>query len=175
MAPLLDQMPRVLNRFELRLANDRLADQPYFLKAGRIVDQPYQQRLPEGMIRCYLVRNKVEGLGHQAINALHPPPPGRPASEAPSPSPRIYHPPTLKPFQALKRDLEERWIPDLLHTLDLSVDELPVLWDCDFLLGRQDESGNDTHVLCEINVRSFAPFPETVVGPLVRAVLETIR
>ena len=147
----------------------------YFEGDGRMIDQAYQSRLPEGMIRCYLVQNKVEGFGHQAINALCPPPPGRPASEAPMPSTRIYHPPTLPPFQALKRKLEDDWLPQLLRTLELRDADLPVLWDCDFLLGPRGASGNDTYVLCEINVSSVAPYPETVVGPLVDATLRHLR
>jgi hypothetical protein len=48
----------------------------YFDGAGRIIDQAYQERLPEGMIRCYLVQDQVFGFGHQAINALYPAAPG---------------------------------------------------------------------------------------------------
>jgi hypothetical protein len=43
-----------------------------------MIDQAYQERLTEGMIRCYLVVDQVEGFGHQAINALFP----RPRREA---------------------------------------------------------------------------------------------
>ena len=48
----------------------------YFLADGRMIDQEYQERLTEGMIRCYLVHEKVAGFGHQAINALFPAPSG---------------------------------------------------------------------------------------------------
>jgi len=48
--------------------------EPYFSANGRMIDQEYQERLPEGMIRCYLVHDKVVGFGHQAINALFPAP-----------------------------------------------------------------------------------------------------
>ncbi len=147
----------------------------YFEREGRMIDQTYQTRLPEGMVRCYLVQNRVEGFGHQAINALCPPPPGRPASEAPMPSTRIYHPPTLPPFQALKRKLEDEWMSQLLSTLDMRDADLPVLWDCDFLLGPRDDSGNDTYVLCEINVSSVAPYPDSVIDPLVDATLSHLR
>ncbi len=57
----------------------------YFTGSGRMIDQAYQPRLTEGMIRCYLVRDKVAGFGHQAINALYPAPPGTPPNEAPHP------------------------------------------------------------------------------------------
>jgi hypothetical protein len=44
--------------------------EPYFAADGKMIDQQYQQRLPESMVRCYLVHDKVVGFGHQAINAL---------------------------------------------------------------------------------------------------------
>lgn len=44
--------------------------------------------------------------------------------------------------------------------LDIPTSELPLLWDTDFLLGPKDSSGNDTFVLCEINVSSVYPYPE---------------
>lgn len=149
--------------------------EPYFSGDGRMIDQAYQPRLPEGMIRCYLVRDRVEGFGHQAVNALCPAPPGMPASSAPQPSPRIYHPPTLPQFQALKHTLEVDWLPEARRVLGLDVEELPMLWDCDFLLGPRDDAGNDTYVLCEVNVSSVAPFPESVVQPLVLATLARVR
>jgi len=31
------------------------------------VDQPFQLRLPDGMIRCYMGTDKVAGLAHQFI------------------------------------------------------------------------------------------------------------
>ena len=44
----------------------------YFSGNGKIIDQPYQDRLVEGMVRCYMVGDKVAGFGHQSINALFP-------------------------------------------------------------------------------------------------------
>jgi hypothetical protein len=138
----------------------------YFAVDGRMIDQAYQPRLPEGMVRCYLVHDKVAGFGHQAVNALYPAPPGAPPEEAPQPGPRLYYPPTLPEFQSLKQRLEQEWLPAVQRLLELSTDRLPVLWDCDFLLGPKNESGEDTHVLCEINVSSVSPFPDSAV-PLV--------
>ena len=63
----------------------------YFEAEGCIIDQPYQSRLPEGMIRCYMGADKVIGFGHQLIKALIPPPPEGPTSEAAQPGPRIMH------------------------------------------------------------------------------------
>src|SRR5215471_18523667 len=39
----------------------------YFAGDGQIIDQAFQPRLPEGMIRCYLTQNEVVGFGHQLI------------------------------------------------------------------------------------------------------------
>ncbi len=46
----------------------------YFGWGGCIIDQPFQPRLPDGMIRCYMGVDKVAGFGHQKIKALIPPP-----------------------------------------------------------------------------------------------------
>ena len=143
----------------------------YFAGDGRMIDQAYQPRLPEGMIRCYLVHNKVAGFGHQAINALCPALPGAPPESAPQPSPRLYHPPSLPAFQSLKRQLEQEWVPAMQRLLDIDTKQLPVLWDCDFLLGPKNESGADTYVLCEINVSSVSPFPHSAVVPIAQATL----
>jgi hypothetical protein len=104
----------------------------YFEASGKMIDQEYQTRLPEGIIRCYLVHDKVAGFGHQAINALYPAPTGVPPTEAPQPGPRLYHPPDLADFQALKQELEQEWVPELQKLLDISTDRLPILWDADF-------------------------------------------
>jgi hypothetical protein len=51
---------------------------PYFGWGGCIIDQAFQPRLPEGMIRCYMSGAKVAGFGRQRIRALVPPPPEGP-------------------------------------------------------------------------------------------------
>lgn len=143
--------------------------EPYFAGAGRMIDQVYQARLPEGMIRCYLVQDKVAGFGHQAINALYPAPAGAPPEAAPQPGPRLYHPPTVPAFQPLKHQLEQAWVPAMQRLLDIGTEELPVLWDCDFLLGPKDAAGADTYVLCEINISSVSPFPDAALPVLAQA------
>lgn len=148
---------------------------PYFAAGNAMIDQPYQPRLHEGMIRCYVVRDRVEGFGDQLINALYPAPEGRQEWEAPQPGPRHYFPPDRADLQALKQKLEQEWIPQMRDTLGLTASELPVLWDADFLLGPKDGSGADTHVLCEINVSSVYPFPPSALAPLVAEALERIH
>jgi hypothetical protein len=148
---------------------------PYFSASGRMIDQEYQERLPEGMIRCYLVHDKVVGFGHQAINALFPAPVGARSTEAPLPGPRLYHPPSMPEFQTLKRKLEQEWVPAAQRLLEIETESLPILWDCDFLLGPQNDNGKDTYVLCEINVSSVAPYPESAVPYVVDASVARVQ
>jgi hypothetical protein len=148
---------------------------PYFSGHGRMIDQAYQPRLPEGMVRCYLVHDKIVGFGHQAVNAFFPAPAGASPSEAPQPGPRLYHPPDIPEFQALKRQVEAAWVPAMQRLLDIDTERLPMLWDCDFLLGPKRASGEDTYVLCEINVSSVAPFPETGPPYIAVAVLARLQ
>ena len=149
--------------------------EPYFSANGLMIDQEYQERLAEGMIRCYLVHDKIVGFGHQAINALFPALPGAPPSEAPPPGPRLYHPPTMAEFQILKRKLEQEWVPAAQRLLDIKTEDLPILWDCDFLLGPKRADGEDSYVLCEINVSSVAPYPESAVPYVIDATLARLR
>ena len=154
-------------RLELGAFLDRLA--PYFApeNGGHMIDQAWQPRLVDGMVRAYLVEDRVAGFGHQAVNALFPAAPGQPA---PTPGPRLYHGPELPQFQGIRRLLEEGWIESLRARVGLARDRLPLLWDCDFLFGEPAADGRERFVLCEINVSSVAPFPPSAIAPLVAAV-----
>jgi hypothetical protein len=142
---------------------------PYFEPAqgGHMVDQAWQPRLAEGMVRAYLVGNRVTGFGLQAVNALHP--------TEQHPGPRLYHGPELAPFQSLKQRLESEWIDLLRERVGLAHDQLPLLWDCDFMLGDSAPGQEQAYVLCEVNVSSVSPFPPSCIGPLVQAVQERLR
>ncbi len=144
---------------------------PYFEDGGHMIDQAWQPRLTEGMVRCYLVQDRVAGFGLQAVNALHPPLAGSGSDEAPTPSQRLYHPPDLPQLQGLRQRLESKWVPELERTLGIRREELPLLWDCDFLHG----DGDERYVLCEINVSSVAPFPDSAIEPLVIAAISRIE
>jgi hypothetical protein len=142
---------------------------------GRMIDQEYQERLPEGMIRCYLVHDQVAGFGHQAVNALYPAVSTETHEALPEPGPRYYHPPSTPEFQDVKRKLEGEWLPAVQQLLNIARESLPILWDCDFLLGRKGAQGEDTYVLCEINVSSVAPYPESAIPFVVEATLAQMR
>ena len=130
---------------------DRLA--PYFGGEGCVIDQPFQPRLPEGMIRCYMAQDRVVGFGRQLIKALLPPAAGEPG-------PRIMTDADYPPFQALRAAMETDWVPAMLRRLDIAQRDLPVIWDADFLYGPKTADGADTYVLCEINVSSVLPIPD---------------
>lgn len=139
---------------------DRLATYFDAGNGGHMIDQAWQPRITEGMVRAYLVQDCVAGFGLQALNALHPQSP---------PGPRLYHGPDLPEYQRLKQLLESEWIELLRTQVGLPRDRLPVLWDCDFMLGEPDEQG-DSYVLCEINASSVSPFPPSAVPFIVAAV-----
>jgi hypothetical protein len=134
---------------------------PYFEQGGHMIDQAWQPRLPEGMLRAYLVQDRVAGFGVQQVVALHP---------TAEPTPRLYHPAHLPEGQALRRRLESDWLPALQTRFGLAREALPMLWDCDFLRGAADADW----VLCEINVSSVAPFPDAAIAPLVQAVIDRL-
>ena len=149
--------------------------QPYFAADGGMIDQPYQARLPEGMVRCYMVGDRVAGFGEQLINLLHPAPAGASPTDAPLPGPRLYYPPSRPDFQPLKDKLEREWISELGESVGLARSGLPILWDADFLYGAKDADGSDTFVLCEINVSSVYPFPEQALPPLVAETVARLK
>jgi hypothetical protein len=140
----------------------------YFAAEGCIVDQPFQPRLPDGMIRCYMGADRVIGFGHQLIKALIPPPLEGTDSEGAQPGPRIMHPALAPAFQALKTKMESEWTPAMMRALTIDAGSLPVIWDADFLYGPRTASGEDTYVLCEINVSSVFPFPEQAPSEIAR-------
>jgi hypothetical protein len=150
--------------------------QPYFDAAdGGMIDQAFQARITDGMVRCYCVGDRVAGFGEQLVIALHPGAPGAPSSEAPPPGRRLYFPPTRPDFQSLKTKLEREWIGKLCGHLGIERSQLPLLWDADFFYGPKDAAGLDTWVLCEINVSSVYPFPDDALALLAAATLNRIR
>jgi uncharacterized protein DUF6815 len=148
---------------------------PYFDWGGCIIDQPFQARLPDGMIRCYMAGDRVAGFGHQLIKALIPPPPEGPDSPAAQPGPRIMHGPDAAPFQRLKRKMEEEWTPQMMALLDIPRASLPIIWDADFLLGPRDAEGGDSYVLCEINASSCFAIPDEAPAVIARQTLRRLR
>jgi hypothetical protein len=140
----------------------------YLAGDGRLIDQPFQDRLPEGMIRCYSVQDKVVGFGHQLIKALMPP-------EAGEPGPRIMSGADDPRFQALRASVEGDWVPAMMRQLAIEPTDMPVIWDADFLLGPKSTTGADTYVLCEINVSAVLPIPDQAPAAIARSVARRLR
>jgi hypothetical protein len=142
---------------------------PYFEaeSGGHMIDQAWQPRLADGMVRAYLVGDRVAGFGVQAVNALHP---GQAGQPAPPPGPRLYHGADLPAYQGLKHRLESQWIEQLRQRVGLPRERLPLLWDCDFMFGEPAADGSERFVLCEINVSSVSPFPPSAIAPLVATI-----
>jgi hypothetical protein len=147
---------------ELTLSLEEFLEQmaAYFDQDGRLIDQPYIERIRDGTVRCYLTAGEVVGFGEQLVNALVTGPDGVPLA----PGPRLYYPPTREDFQPLKRRVEDEWVPEMVQRLDLALDDLPVIWDADFMYGREP----DDFILCEINVSAVFPVPPSSLEPLAR-------
>jgi hypothetical protein len=133
---------------------DRCTD--YFEWSGFVVDQAFQDRLGEGMLRCYFSHGEVIGFCHQwprgllELDTAAPPP---------EPPPSVMEGPEAPAYQLLRQLAEREWVPQMASLLGLELTDLPVVWDTDFLYGPKDASGTDTFVLCEINVSAVWPFP----------------
>jgi hypothetical protein len=172
---------RVLHAQRGSIAEDmRIGDfidrcRPYFASGGCVVDQPFQARLPEGMIRCYMGADKVVGFGHQLIKALIEPPPEGPDSPAAQPGPRIMHGPDAAQFQKLRAMMEQQWTPQMMQVLGIDAAFLPIIWDADFLYGPRDASGEDTFVLCEINASSCFAIPDQAPAAIARLTARRLR
>jgi hypothetical protein len=157
------------------LAAFRARCEAYLAADGCIIDQPFQQRLPDGMIRCYMAGERVVGFGHQLIKALLPPPPDGPDSPAAQPGPRIMHGPDAAPFQALRAKMEAEWTPQMMAILGVDAGRLPIIWDADFLYGPRDAAGEDSYVLCEINVSSVFAIPDEAPAAIARLALKRLQ
>jgi hypothetical protein len=55
--------------------------------------------------------------------------------------------------------MEGEWTPQMMRLLGVDREALPIIWDADFLYGPRTAAGEDTFVLCEINVSSVMPIP----------------
>jgi len=155
---------------QVRLSLDAFvtACEPYFERGGMMVEQPFQERIGEGMIRVYLTHDRVVGFAHQYPAGLRPesagaPPPGKTFETAGVPT-----------YRRLRETVESEWVPQMQYLLDLDKTQLPVIWDADFLYGAKNSAGNDTYVLCEINASSTFAFPEHAMPVVAEAALARI-
>lgn len=151
----------------MRLSEFVTSCEPYFENEGLMVDQPFQERIGEGMIRVYLTHDRVVGYAHQYPGGL------RPASAGEPPQGKKFEEADAEPFQELRRRVETEWVPELQRRLDLDRDSLPVIWDIDFLYGPKTDD-EESYVLCEINASSTFAFPEHAMRGVAEAALAQI-
>ena len=146
---------------------DRCAD---YFEDGCVIDQPFQTRLGEGVVRCYMAGDRCAGFGHHKVRALVDAPAAR--AEA---GPRRYTSNADPRFQQLRRLMEDEWTPQLTSLLDIARRDLPMIWDADFMLGPPQADGADRYVLGEINVSSVFPIPDEASAEIARCVADRLR
>jgi hypothetical protein len=84
------------------------------------------------------------------------------------------HGASAPPFQPLRKKMEEEWTPQMTATLGIDAASLPIIWDADFLYGPRTASGEDSYVLCEINVSSVFRFPDQAPAAIAQLTLERL-
>jgi hypothetical protein len=146
---------------------DRCID---YFEDGCVIDQPFQARLSEGVVRCYMAGDRCAGFGHQKVKALVEAPIAR--AEA---GPRLYTFNADPRFQRLRRLMEDEWMPQLTALLDIPKSDLPMIWDADFMLGEPGADGTDSYVLGEINVSSVFPIPDEASTEIARRVADRLQ
>ena len=135
----------------------------YLSTGGRLIDQDLQRRVGEGLVRCYMCQNKVVGFSEQFPDHIDAP--FGMASE------KTMHDKAEPRFQGLRRSMETEWTPGLQALLDIETAALPVLWDADFFYGPKTADGENTFVLCEINISCVIPFPPTAAHQIATAAI----
>jgi hypothetical protein len=135
----------------------------YFSGGGHVIDQAFQRRVEDGLVRCYMCGEKVVGFSEQF-------PRNRPAFGMARE--KTMHDENAPKFQGLRRRMESEWTPGLQTILNIETSDLPVLWDADFLYGPKSAAGDDSFVLCEINVSCVVPYPLTAALAVATAAKE---
>jgi hypothetical protein len=142
----------------------------YFAWSGFLVDQAFQDRLADGMLRSYFSGDRVAGFCRQWPKGLLDDDPHHGAAPA-----SVMEGPDVPDCQPLRVKAETEWVPHMLAILGIGPDELPVIWDADFLYGPKTAAGEDTYVLCEINVSAVWPFPPMAALAVAAAALDRTR
>ncbi len=112
-----------------------------FRLVGCLIDQVFQERLAEGMIRCYFSRDQVVGFCHQWPTALLDDDPhqgSRPSLGMEGPDVPAYQP--------IRVQAESHWVPQMTGALGIQSHDLPAILDADFLYGPKTATGADTYV-----------------------------
>lgn len=136
---------------------------PFFSDKGLLIDQPWNEYMINGMVRCYLSGNKVVGFGYQEINSFY-----ELDGHAIEPSKRYYFTENCGLFRDLRDIMEKRWVPELKEKLSIETEKLPLIWDADFFINLANSpSPKGKYTLCEINVSCVSPFPPSAIKYIV--------
>jgi hypothetical protein len=149
--------------------DDFLARCVEYFQDGSVIDQPFQPRLTDGVVRCYMAGDRCAGFGHQKVKALVDAPVARAGAGA-----RLYTSNADPRFQRLRRLMEDEWTPQLMALLEIAAEGLPMIWDADFMLGPVGRDGADSYVLGEINVSSVFPIPDEAPVEIARRVADRL-
>jgi hypothetical protein len=103
--------------------------EPYFEHGGLMVEQPFQERIEEGMIRVYLTHDQVVGFAQKYPRGL------RPEQAGPPPTGKLFEPADAPVYALLRKLMEEKWVAELQQIVGVETTRLPVIWDADFLYG----------------------------------------
>jgi glutathione synthase/RimK-type ligase-like ATP-grasp enzyme len=144
---------------------------PAFSGGARVIDQAFNPNTEAGMVRCYLSRDQVAGFAVQRPRITDQsaaiPPFGMASSkdmfDADAPD-----------FRELKRAMEDEWVPGMRALLGLVVEDLPAIWDADFLIRPSAIASGNRFVLCEINVSCVSPFPDCAPALIAWAAKDSI-
>ena len=63
----------------------------------------------------------------------------------------------------------------MMEVLRIDAPSLPIIWDADFLYGPRTASGEDSYVLCEINVSSVFAIPDQAPAAIARIALGRLQ
>lgn len=151
-------------RQRLSLAQLKSLLRPLFDASVPIIDQEFHAVTRGGMVRCYLSGARVVGFGLQS--------PRSPKLEDAfgMNSDKTMHARDFAPLADLQLKLEEVWLPAMQRILSIATDDLPVLWDADFLYRTRQIQERGRFALCEINASCVSPFPISAVAAIADAV-----
>jgi hypothetical protein len=71
--------------------------------------------------------------------------------------------------------MEPELTPQMMEVLGIAAASLPIIWDAEFLCGTRTASGEDTYVLCAINVSSVFATPEQAPATIARPTMRRLR
>ena len=71
--------------------------------------------------------------------------------------------------------MEAEWTPQMMEVLGIDAASLPIIWDADFLYGPRTASGEDSYILCEINVSSVFAILDQAPAAIARLAWSTLQ